>query len=163
MSSTRRFIIAGALGAFLMLGGCAQAGPGANAPVDAAGRALEPLSIVTASGEHKFMVEIADDEAERQKGLMFRPPLADDRGMLFEFEDSAERGFWMHNTPSSLDIIYIDTTGHIVSIASHATPYSDATLPSNGAATGVLELRAGRVDEIGAKPGDTVKHPFFQR
>ena len=139
-----------------LLGGCALATPkGPN------GEAMEPLTITTASGEHKFMVEIADDDAERQRGLMERPPLADDRGMLFEFPDVAERGFWMHNTPSPLDIIYIDPHGRIVSIAKNAAPDNDTVLPSNGPAMGVLELRAGRSDEIGAKPGDKITHPFF--
>ncbi len=157
MFSTRLILLTSVV---LALAACA---PGAaKGPVDAAGRPLEALSIATATGTHDFMVEIADDEAERQKGLMFRPPLEADRGMLFEFETAAEQGFWMKNTPSSLDIIYIDPTGRIVSIARHATPYSESTLPSNGAANGVLELRAGRADEIGAKPGDRVSHPFFR-
>lgn len=149
-----------AISLFLAIGqaACAQQ-PG---PVDAAGQPLEALSIKTATGEYDFMVEIADDEGERQRGLMFRPPLPDDRGMLFEFPDETERGFWMRNTPSSLDIIYINRRGRIVSIAKHTTPHSDVTLPSNGAASGVLELRAGRSDEIGAKAGDQITHPFFQ-
>ncbi len=155
---SKRFILIGTLAAGLALSACAQS----SAPVDEAGRPLEALKIVTTSGEHAFMVEIADDDAERARGLMYRPPLADDRGMLFQFPDSAERAFWMQNTPSSLDIIYIDPTGRIVSIAHHATPYSETPLPSNGAASGVLELRAGRVDEIGAKAGDRVVHPFFR-
>ena len=155
---SRRLLIAGTLAIGLALTGCANS----SAPVDEAGRPLEALKIVTASGEHDFLVEIADDEPERERGLMFRPPLADDRGMLFQFPDSAERSFWMRNTPSSLDIIYIDPTGTIVSIAHHATPYSEAQLPSNGAANGVLELRAGRTEEIGARPGDKVVHPFFR-
>ena len=157
MPFTRRLMISGLL---LVLAGCAQgAGKG---PVDAAGRALEPLSIVTASGTHAFMVEIADDDAERQKGLMFRPPLEADRGMLFQFPTAEEQGFWMRNTPSSLDIIYIDPTGRIVSIASHTTPFSEVSIPSYGAANGVLELRAGRAGEIGAKAGDRVEHVFFK-
>ena len=89
-------------------------------------------------------------------------PLEADRGMLFEFETAEEQGFWMKNTPSSLDILYIDPAGRIVSIARHATPHSEVPIPSNGAANGVLELRAGRADEIGARPGDTVSHPFFR-
>lgn len=145
------------LSAALLLAACA----GAGTPKDANGNPLEALSITTSTGEHKFMVEIADDEAERQRGLMFRDPLADDRGMLFQFPDVAERGFWMRNTPSPLDIIYIDPRGRIVSIAKNATPQSEAIIPSNGPASGVLELRAGRADEIGAKPGDKVRHPFF--
>ena len=149
--------IAGLLVSLVLLSACA----GAGAPRDAKGDPLEPLTVTTSSGEHRFMVEIADDDAERQRGLIEREPLADDRGMLFQFPDVAERGFWMRNTPSPLDIIYIDPRGRIVSIAKNATPQSDAVIPSNGPASGVLELRAGRADEIGARPGDKVSHPFF--
>ena len=152
----RRGFLAGVAG-LILLAGCAGAGT-AQGPN---GEPLEPLTVVTATGEHPFMVEIADDEMERQRGLMHREPLADDRGMLFQFPDVAERGFWMHNTPSSLDIIYIDPYGRIVSIAERVTPNSDAIIPSNGPAMGVLEIRAGRGDEIGAKAGDRVRHPFF--
>jgi uncharacterized membrane protein (UPF0127 family) len=151
----RRTIIG--LGVALMLAGaCAPGGP-----TDDRGEPLEALSIVTASGTHSFLVEIADDDAERAQGLMYRLPLEDDRGMLFQFPDMAERGFWMRNTPSSLDIIYIDNAGRIVSIAQHTTPNSDANIPSYGPAKGVLEVRAGRAAEIGARAGDQVIHPFF--
>lgn len=158
--SSRRMILTALLATVMLspLTGCA----GAQTPKDATGRPLERLTIVTASGTHEFMVEIADEEPERQRGLMFREPLADDRGMLFEFPDVAERAFWMRNTPSSLDILYIDPQGRIVSIASHAVPFSEQTIPSNGAASGVLELRAGRAGEIGARAGDQVRHKFFQ-
>lgn len=156
MSFTRRLLLSGL---FLALAGCAQ---GMDKPVDASGRPLEALSVVTASGTHEFMVEIADTDELRQRGLMFRPPLEDDRGMLFEFPTSREQSFWMRNTPNSLDIIYIAPNGRIVSIASHATPFSESPIPSNGPANGVLELRAGRAEEIGAKAGDMVRHDFFK-
>lgn len=126
------------------------------------GEPMERLSVVTATGEADFWVEIADDEAERQRGLMYRPPLEADRGMLFEFPDSQERSFWMRDTPSSLDIVFIDKSGRIVSIAPNTTPQSEASVPSYAAAAGVLELRAGRAAEIGAKPGDRVEHEFFE-
>ncbi|WP_417230504.1 DUF192 domain-containing protein [Brevundimonas sp.] len=157
--SSRRMLLTGMLAAALL---ASIAGCGTATPKDATGRPLEPLTIVTASGTYKFMVEIADEEPERQRGLMFREPLADDRGMLFEFPDVTERAFWMRNTPSSLDIIYIDPRGRIVSIAPHAVPFSEVLIPSRGAASGVLELRAGRAGEIGAKAGDEVRHEFFQ-
>ena len=157
MDYSRRILLTLALSAAAATAACAQKGP-----LDATGRPLEPLAIVTASGEHRFMVEIADDDERRQRGLMYRPPLPDDRGMLFQFPVAGEQSFWMRNTPSSLDIIYIDPRGRIISIAKHATPNSDAPIPSNGAANGVLELRAGRADEIGAQPGDQIKHPFFR-
>ena len=147
--------LAAALLGLVILAACA------GAPRDAKGDPLEPLTVTTSTGEHRFMVEIADDDAERQRGLMEREPLADDRGMLFQFPDVAERGFWMRNTPSSLDIIYIDPRGRILSKAKNVPPMSDDIIPSNGPASGVLELRAGRADEIGAKAGDVVRHPFF--
>ena len=156
MGFSRRILLAGLLCAAGLASACAPQGP-----VDAAGRPLEPLSIVTASGEHKFLVEIADDEAERQRGLMYRPPLEGDRGMLFQFPAASEQSFWMKNTPSSLDIIYVSPDGEIISIARNTTPNSDAPIPSNGAASGVIELRAGRAAEISADPGDEVRHPFF--
>lgn len=157
----RRTILA-ALMAGLALSGaaCAQ-----DPAVDVNGRPLEALTIVTDSGSHDFLVEIADTEPLRQRGLMHRPPLADDRGMLFTWpgEAAQERGFWMHNTPSSLDIIYVGDDGRITSIIRRATPNSDAILPSRGPAKGVVELRAGRAEEIGAKAGDVVRHPYFGR
>ena len=157
----RRIVLAGLLAA-MALGGsaCAQ-----DPAVDANGRPLEPLTIVTSSGEHEFLVEIADEEPERQRGLMYREPLAADRGMLFQWpnEPAQDRGFWMHNTPSSLDIIYVGDDGRIVSIVRNATPNSDAILPSEGPAKGVVEVRAGRAQEIGAKKGDEVRHPYFAR
>jgi uncharacterized protein len=158
MKFTRRILMAGALALAAGTAACAQSA----GPVDANGRALEPLTVATASGNHEFLVEIADTEELRQRGLMYRDPLPDDRGMLFQFPQATEQSFWMRNTPSSLDIIYIDPRGRIVSIAKHATPMSETPIPSYGPANGVLELRAGRADEIGAKPGDVVTHPFFR-
>ena len=156
----RRTTITGllALGLGLGLAACAP-----KAPMDEAGRPMEPLTIVTDSGRHEFWVEIADEDAERQRGLMFRPPLEDERGMLFTWpgEPPREQSFWMKNTPSPLDIIYINPQGRIVSIVANATPMSEAPLFSYGAANGVLELRAGRAAEIGAKPGDQVRHAYF--
>ena len=156
----RRGVLAACSAALLVLASCAApekagAEPGAISP-------LEDLQIVTRTGTHSFKVEIADDEAERQNGLMNRPSMGPDRGMLFEFEDERDRAFWMHNTYIPLDIIYIDRTGKIVSIAANATPFSDTPIPSMGAANGVLELNGGRAAALGIQVGDTVKHPFFR-
>ena len=136
---------------------------GSDSPATSAGAGgAEPLTIVTDTGRHAFQVEIADDEEERQRGLMHRPPLAADGGMLFEFPVAEEQSFWMHNTPSSLDILYIAPDGRIVSIARNTTPNSDTPIPSNGAASGGLELRAGRAAASSADPGDQVVHSVFR-
>lgn len=154
---TRHFLAAATFAALLFTGACG----GQEGSADGQTLPVETLSVVTDKGSFDFDVEIADDEAERARGLMFRPPLEDDKGMLFQFPDAAERAFWMQNTPSSLDIVYLDNQGCIISIAAHTTPYAETTYPSNGPARGVLEVRAGRMAEIGAGPGDRVRHPFF--
>lgn len=156
--SLPRSLATGLVGAALLgSAACAQdVGPGNGQTLP-----VEPLTVVTEKGRFEFLVEIADEDHERQRGLMYRPPLADDRGMLFQYPHAAERAFWMLNTPSSLDIVYVDPQGCIVSIAAQTTPYTQSTYPSNGAANGVLEVRAGRMAEIGARPGDRLIHDFF--
>lgn len=157
----RRVALASLSAAFLLLG-CAGAGK-AEQPADAISP-LEDLEVVTASGTvHRFRVEIADDEAERQHGLMNRPKMDRDRGMLFEFPSEQMRSFWMKNTYIPLDIIYIARDGRIVSIAANTTPFSEAPIPSEGPANGVLEINGGLAAELGIRPGDTVRHPFFQK
>jgi uncharacterized membrane protein (UPF0127 family) len=155
----RRGVLAAFSAALFVLAACAApdkagAEPGAISP-------LEDLQVVTRTGAHSFKVEIADDEAERTQGLMNRPSMGQDHGMLFQFPDERDRSFWMHNTYIPLDIIYIDGAGKIVSIAANATPFSETPIPSMGAAKAVLELNGGRAEALGIQPGDTVRHPFF--
>jgi uncharacterized membrane protein (UPF0127 family) len=150
----------GVLSCLALLAACAAPDKGAAAE-PAWISPLEDLSIVSANGVHSFKVEIADDEAERQHGLMDRPSMPRDHGMLFEFQDNRDRSFWMHNTHIPLDIIYIGRDGRIVSIAANATPFSETPIPSEGPATGVLELNGGQAAALGIKPGDRVRHPFF--
>ena len=155
----RRGLLASLTAAVLLTGCAAEKAatpPGAISP-------LEDLEVVTRAGvTHRFKVEIADDEPERQNGLMNRPSMARDRGMLFQFPIEGERSFWMKNTYIPLDIIYIAKDGRIVSIAARTTPFSEAPIPSMGAANGVLEINGGLAEELGIKAGDTVKHPFFR-
>ena len=71
----------------------------------------------------RFSVEIADDDAERAQGLMFRDEMADDHGMLFIHEGEEELSYWMKNTKIPLYIIYFDHARKLVSVA-HAPPCS---------------------------------------
>lgn len=123
----------------------------------------QPLDIKADTKTLHFKVEIAKTDNQREQGLMCRTGLSDDYGMLFEFGDSAERTFWMENTLSPLDIIYIAPNGRIVSIQKYAKPLDRTPLPSYGSASGVLEINAGLSDKLGLKPGDVVEHPFFHK
>jgi len=111
----------------------------------------------------RFDVEIAADEAARERGLMFRDSMPEDHGMLFTFDDKAERTFWMKNTHIPLDILYFDEKYKLVSMQQRVPPCRDAfgnncpVYPSNAPAQYVLELNAGTAEKLGVKVGDELK------
>lgn len=105
----------------------------------------------------KIDVEIAENETERNRGLMYRPYMPDSVGMLFIFQERAPLGFWMKNTHIPLDIIYVDSDKKIVSIQKNARPYSEENLPSLSPAQYVVEVNAGYVDRYRIKVGDAIR------
>jgi uncharacterized membrane protein (UPF0127 family) len=110
---------------------------------------------------HRFVVEIADDEPERERGLMFRDALADDHGMVFIHDLEAPQAYWMKNTKIPLDIFYFDHARRLVSVQRDVPPCSLGDrcppFPSEGPALYVLELNAGSADSLGVRPGDELK------
>lgn len=110
---------------------------------------------------HRFQIEIAADEASRERGLMFRENLLSDHGMLFVFDDAQPRMFWMKNTHIPLDILYFDPNYKLLSVQHRVPPCLGSgnncpAYPSEGAAQYVLELNAGVADKLGVKPGDVL-------
>ena len=140
---------------------CGSVGQGGQ--VDAQhGLPVEALQITTHDGRtHRFRVEIADNDASRERGLMFRKSLGPDVGMLFDFKEPQYVSFWMKNTLIPLDMLFIDTRGRVVNVAAMATPMSETTIPSAAPVLAVLELRGGRAAELGIKPGDEVRERIF--
>lgn len=130
----------------------------AEAPL-AAGR----LEIRSAKATHAFTVEIADTDAKRTEGLMFRTQMAPDHGMLFDFKREEPVWFWMKNTYLSLDMIFVKADGTILSIAENTTPLSEATVPSGGPVRFVFEVVAGTSKRLGIAPGDRIVHPSIRR
>jgi uncharacterized membrane protein (UPF0127 family) len=122
---------------------------------------LEKLEIITSRGTHEFSVEIMRSGPQRERGLMFRRYLPQDRGMLFDFGSERPVMMWMKNTYLPLDMIFIGRTGKVVGIAENAEPLSEKIIPSGAPAFGVLEVNAGTADRIGLKIGDSVHHPLF--
>lgn len=122
----------------------------------AAGMRTETLEVRSANGTHEFRVEVAETAAERAQGLMGRTDLTPDDGMLFIFPQSGLQYFWMRNTPTSLDIIFIGSDYIVRSIAANTVPYSEEVISSEVPAKYVLEVLAGRAAELGIKPGDRV-------
>ena len=124
---------------------------------------FKSLEIVSKNGVHVFSVEIADTEAEREKGLMFRKHLPDGQGMLFDFQSEQNIAMWMKNTYIPLDMFFIRGDGRIARIAENTTPMSTAIIPSEQPVRAVLEVAGGTAARLGIAPGDRVAFPIFSR
>ena len=97
------------------------------APAQTAGQAT--LEIVSKTGVHAFAVELATNNEERERGLMFRKELPEGQGMLFDFERDQPVAFWMHNTYISLDMIFIRGDGRVTHIAETPSPCRTGSFP----------------------------------
>ena len=109
---------------------------------------------------HRFVVELAQDEASRERGLMYREHMDANHGMLFVFEQEMPQAFWMKNTKIPLDMLFFDHAGKLVSVQEHVPPcVADpcSVYPSKGPASYVLELNSGMAAKIGVKQGDSLE------
>lgn len=141
----------------LALPACAQDGPQPELP-------NEPLTIVTRDGvRHDFMVEMALTPAQQTVGLMFRPSVPADGGMLFDWGGERQSDMWMRNTVASLDMVFINGDGRVRCIAENTTPQSLAIIPSQGPVRATLELAAGTARRLDIRPGDRVEQRIFTR
>lgn len=109
-------------------------------------------------GGKTFTLEIADDDREREKGLMYRNELKSGTGMIFVFPDERERGFWMKNTYIPLEIVYVDAKGKIVSIK-RMEPHDQRNTPSDGPAKYAIELNIGDSASAGLSVGHVLVIP----
>jgi len=149
-------VILGHLMGLVALAAPAAAGPAAAAP------AGDPLHLpVTARARVNgvtLRLEVADDQSEQVRGLMYRPALPDRRGMLFPFSPAQPVSFWMLNVPVPLDMVFL-RGGRVLTVLTaqpcQATPcplYGPGGTPVDG----VIELRAGHAAELGITPGARV-------
>lgn len=111
--------------------------------------------------DHSFEVEIADTSEERARGLMNRESLGENSGMLFVYEEEADRSFWMKNTLIPLDIIFLNSNFEVINIekASPEPNTSDSDLQryrSERPAQYVLEINQNRSNEIGLEKGSKI-------
>jgi len=105
-------------------------------------------------------VWIMDDEGKRQEGMMFLTgkEVKDEQGMLFVFQKEAPQSFWMSNTLIPLDIVYIGANGTVRSIAK-GRALDETSLPSEGPAQYVLELKQGMAAKLGIAKGGKLTLP----
>lgn len=106
-------------------------------------------------GGHAVSAEVAETDAERQHGLMYRDSIPEDHGMLFVYPDVQTLSFWMRNTEVALDIAFVDPKGRIVDIQ-HMQPESDSLHTSSQPAMYALEMNLGWFERHGVHVGDHV-------
>ena len=133
---------------------------GEEAPPTTSVDAEGPLVVIeTEAGEVEVAVEVADDDEERQLGLMNRESLPADAGMIFLFEEDSSGGFWMKNTLIPLSIAFADASGTILRILDMEPCEAD---PCEIYDPGVfyrtaLEVNMGAFDRLGVEEGDRLR------
>jgi len=129
-------------------------------PMDLGTYPRATLEIVQHAGDSarrfSFDVWVADTPARSEQGLMYVRDLPAGRGMVFPFTPPRVVGFWMKNTYIELDMLFIDSGGHVVKIIERAPPLRLDLLGSDQPVAAVLELRGGEVGLLGLKVGDQV-------
>jgi uncharacterized membrane protein (UPF0127 family) len=122
---------------------------------------LRPVWITRGGTEQeiaRFLVEIADAPEEWRQGLMARPMLAPDAGMLFIFPEVAPRSFWMMHTLIALDMLFVDAHGTIINMHENVPPCLPPrrcpTYDSAAPAQYVLEIAGGQARARDIRVGD---------
>ncbi|MET0548792.1 MAG: DUF192 domain-containing protein [Xanthomonas sp.] len=112
-------------------------------------------------GGHRYQVELAQNDATRARGLMFRDQMEADHGMLFIHDREEPQAYWMKNTKIPLDILYFDNQRKLVAQQRNVPPCSagDACppYPSNAPARYVLELNAGQAEQLKLQDGTELR------
>jgi uncharacterized membrane protein (UPF0127 family) len=112
-------------------------------------------------GQARFSIELADDPAERAKGLMFRESMPKNAGMLFMYPAPKQVGFWMKNTLIPLDMIFLDQTGTVKRVHHMAVPHDTTPIMGGQGIMGVLEINGGLAKALGITEGSEMRHPAF--
>ena len=142
---------------FLIIGGFSAAADIAFCESSKAGQGELQVLRQDGSTAVSITIEIADTPEARMRGLMERWSLPDSHGMLFIFDSPEVQRFWMHNTPLSLDMIFVDENRRVLNIAESTTPMSKQTYASRGPAQYVVEVRAGFSKRHGIAEGMAVQ------
>ena len=103
-----------------------------------------------------FLVELAKNKFEKQKGLQCKKHLDKNKGMMFVWLNEDYRNFWMKNTNIPLDLIFINSKLKIVDVFFNALPLSESKIKSKKKAQYVLELNAGIFKKLGFNLGDRI-------
>lgn len=107
-------------------------------------------------------VEIADNDEDRHKGLMWEKNIQETEGMLFIFDREQHLSFWMKNCYIPLDIIYINKKFEIVSIKKNNIPLLEKGIPSRKTAQYAVEVIGGFCEKFNINIGDKIKFEIIK-
>ncbi len=113
-------------------------------------------AITLGAGMHQIRAEVAQSPEQRATGLMNRPSMGANDGMLFVFEEASPQCFWMKNTLLPLSIAFIADDGTVVNIAD----MKPQALESHCSAKPVryaLEMNQGWFAKRGIKAGSKLR------
>ncbi|MCZ2328277.1 DUF192 domain-containing protein [Bartonella sp. F02] len=126
-----------------------------------------PLQIKSQQNVFSYKVEIAFSSIHSMAGLMYRTDFPRNHAMLFRnmISDKSKNKYkifmWMANTPLSLDMIFLDSEGIIVSIVENTIPFSTDIISSEVPAMFAIEVNAGEVSKKQIQIGQRVIHPVI--
>jgi uncharacterized membrane protein (UPF0127 family) len=129
-------------------------------------RPVECRVLEVRAGMHTLRLAIASTPAQRQHGLMNVPFVPAGQGMLFAYPGAADekRDFWMKDTITPLDMVFVKNDGTISQIAANVPATKPGTLDEgiarrDGIARYVIEIGAGEAARLGLAQGGRLYIP----
>lgn len=145
----------------LVVTACSQPAGHSAAESGAAPRSTPvPLPQAVLPDGFSLNLELALTPEEISNGLMFRPSLAENRGMLFLFDQPRLPAFWMKNMLIPLDLVFLDETGAVVDVIADVQPCATEPCPNyppSSPAQAVLEINAGAAAAHGLEIGTPIR------
>jgi uncharacterized protein len=115
-------------------------------------------------GSSELILEIADTPDKRSLGLSNRESLAEDKGMLFTFDEAKLHGFWMKDMLFPIDIAWLNDKFCIVYLIRKASPSSYPTIYAPGTPVRyVIETTAGYFTSHNLAKGSCLEAPVLQK
>lgn len=146
-----------------VLAACSPAGEKSSAPMSHAADTGQHLPEVPLVIHHRdgrpatrLSIEIALGQEEQELGLMHRTDLKPGDGMVFPMIPARMPNFWMKDTPTPLDVLFIALDGRVVRVIANAKPNDKTPLFAEQPVAGVLELRGGDAQRLGIREGDAI-------
>ncbi len=123
----------------------------------------DTLEVRGQGGVTRFSVEVADSNAERSEGLMFRESMPAAAGMLFVYGSPRRASFWMKDTLIPLDMLFADETGVVTRVHENAIPQDRTPIDGGSGVQFVLEINGGLARRLGITEGAALRHPAIDQ